>query len=140
MVNLTATLANFRKACFRNTRTALVGALTDVGTNVYSSYPIKNVSFPLIVIESAQKLDSFKSLKDRYSEPATVFVTIYAKQAEKMDVYADEIEADLWAYESTFKTYNLFLKDIVDNEGNQFEDVNDNKGHSKTLSVMFELK
>jgi len=139
MANVSVTQANFRKGIFKNLRTALLNVHVDIGTNVYGSYPIKNISLPLLVIENAQKLDTEKSVTGNLTYPGTAFVSIYTKQAEKIDTYADAIEAALWAYESTFKTYNLFLKDIVDNDAVNYQDINGNKGHSKTISVMFEI-
>ena len=93
MSNVSVTQSNFRKGIFKNLRTALLNVHVDIGTSVYGSYPIKNISLPLIVIENAQKTDTEKSVTGNLTYPGTSFISIYTKQAEKIDTYADAIEA-----------------------------------------------
>jgi hypothetical protein len=140
MTNTSATLSTFRRAIFKNVYTCLNGNVTDISSACYSSYPVKDISLPLLVIEGAIVSDPKWVMSERYTQTGTVLIDIYAKQSEKLDAYADEVDAKLWSYDSTFKSYGLYLTQVVDSEGGQFEDAAGNKVHSRILSVLFELK
>ena len=107
MTTVNVTTSNFRKGLFKNVRTALLNVHADIGTKVYGSYPKTNISLPLIVVENAVKGESVKSLKGNLSYPGVAIVSVYAKKAEKIDVYADAIEAALWDTSATLYSNNL---------------------------------
>lgn len=143
MANVATTFANIRKGAFKNVRTSLLNVHADIGTRVYGSYPLKNLQAPLIVVENAQIQpgDDTEFLTSQAYRTITVLVNIYAKQAEKLDTYADAVDAQLRSYESTFETYNLILRKdgIVDNGSATFIDANNNRMHVKIISVTFEI-
>jgi len=144
MTNLATNLSNIRTGAFRNVRTCLLNVHADVGTKVYSSYPLKNISLPLITVENGlvkPDTDS-NSLSQENGRMVTVVVTIFSKTAEKLDVYADAVHAALKAYDTTFETYGLLLKragGIEDNDGGNFVDINNNRAHFKSISVTFDV-
>lgn len=141
MVFTSATFDNIRTACFKNIRTVLLNAVSDVGTNVYGSYPVKDISLPLIVIENPKSNGNvWGNGNNKLTRKIGLLVSIYAKQAEKLDQYAETIESTIWSSSSTLESNNIYIENIEDNEAGKFEDIAGNKGHSKSLSLMLELK
>ena len=116
---------NIRKSAFKNVRTAILNFHADVGTNVYGAYPLKNISLPLCVIENGQTepSDESNTLEDISSQMITVVIHVYAKQSEKVDTYLDALVTTVKGAESTFETYNMYLKKggITDNENVTFK-------------------
>ena len=143
MVYQNASYYNIRKSAFKNVRTAILNFNVDIGTNIYGAYPLKNLSLPLCVIENGLKQPSEESntLSDISGSRITVIIHVYAKEAEKVDTYIDDLDATLRGATATFATYGMILRKdgIEDNENITFTDVSNNRVHSKSLSVTFEV-
>lgn len=143
MTNINTTYANLRKGAWKNLRTTLVGNISDVGTRVYGSYPLKNIELPLIVIEGGivQTDMETKTIDQNNVKDITINITVYAKEAEKIDTYADAIDALIRADRATYKSYGLNLTDdeVMDVDQGIFVDLNDQRSHSKTMAVTFEV-
>lgn len=143
MTNVTATRTNIRKAAFKNVRTSLLNNITDVDGRVYGSYPLDDVTFPIIVIENGQKSvdDNMKALDGSLSQTVVCNITIYDKQAEVIDTIADEVEDQIYSDINTFKTYGMYVTDEIceDVDTSTFVDTNNQRVHSKTMAVTFEV-
>ena len=143
MTYITSTTINLRKATYKNIRTVLLNNVTSVGSKIYGSYPLKNITFPLIVIDSGIKSVPIEeqSLTQKQSDSITINLMIYAKQIEKVDTYADEVNTLLDAAYSTLKSYNLYLdiNSIEDVDSGVFVDFNKNRSHYKTIAVTLKL-
>jgi len=135
MANITTTKTNLRKGIFKNIRTALYNQITGVGTRVYGSFPVKKITLPLIVIENAQKNEPNKTLTTNAEENATVLITVYDKMAEKVDTYADAIDARIENQRSVLEGYGITFDDVIDNDNVSFTDEDGRRIHSKTLSL-----
>jgi hypothetical protein len=140
MANVTLTTSNFRKGIYKNLRTSILNV--SVIQAVYAAYPLKNAVFPCVVIENASKGATNKAMNDStFYKEATAIVTIYSKQAETLDTYTDSIEAQLESDKNTlYTTYNMYISNIMDNDGASFIDADNNRIHAKSMSVMIELK
>ena len=143
MANITTTYSNIRKGVFKNVRTCLSGAVSDVGTRVYGAYPLKNLQLPLIVVENGiVNVDNESMTVDKNnSRMVIVNITTYAKQAEMIDTYADAIQAALEAYEDTFESYGMIMSKlgVTDVDSTTFIDTNEQRVHSKTQSITFHI-
>ena len=94
----------------------------------------------MIVIENGSKGEEEMSLTvNPLTVPITLIVYVYAKEAEVIDTYIDQIDRAIWAAVDTFKTYGLYLKEVTDNDNILFDDANKNRLHGKSSSVTFEL-
>ena len=142
MANIATSRSNMRKGVFKNTRTALLSGSPSYSTRVYGAYPLTKITLPLVVVESTEKGEDMVSLNDKMSTPLSVVVSIYSKQAEKLDTMSDEITAKIEGYETTFGSYGLYLMEnaVVDNGPvGPFTDTENNRIHSKILTINFEL-
>ena len=143
MTYQTAYYYNIRKSAFKNVRTLLLNAVSDIGTNVYGSYPLQNVNLPLIVVENGlvQPMDESETLEDINGQTVTTIVFVYDKQAEKIDTYMDTITSTIKNNDATFATYGMTLlkKGVVDNDNVLFTDFKNNRVHGKSISITFEV-
>ena len=141
MVNLIATRSNLHKAAFRNIRTCLVSNVTDVGTRVYSSYPLTNINYPLITISNGSREITNITLSLVNEDSVIVLIKVFSKTSEKLDTYVDEIWSLIEGYRNTFKSYNLELPldGIDDVDDFEFTDLKNNRIHAKTIAVTLRL-
>jgi hypothetical protein len=144
MAHQSTTFDTIRKSAFKNVRTILLAAnISDITTKVYGSYPLTNISLPLLVVKNGlvQSNEQSHTLSGLNSKYITVIVDIFAKEAEKIDTYADAVDAAIRAAKSTFATYNMILRDdgVTDNEDIVFTDINNNRTHGKSISLTFEV-
>jgi hypothetical protein len=137
------TFDTIRKSAFKNVRTALASVHTDISTRIYGSYPLADVVLPLIVVRNGntQSVNENSTLTSLNTRLITVIVEIYAKQAEKIDTYADAVDAAIRTAKSTFATYKMILQNngVEDNGEVSFYDAQNNRTHMKSISLTFEV-
>lgn len=143
MAYATVTNDTIRKNSFKNIYTLLQNVHADIGTNVYGSYPLKDVVLPNIVIENARinPSEEGQTLTALKTKEIVVLININSKQAETLDTYADAVDKKLRDSFTTLQGYGMVLNDdgIEDNGAVDFIDANNNRVHQKTLSVTFEF-
>jgi len=132
---------NVRNATFKNVRNILSGNITDIGTRVYGSYPLKNITLPLIVVESPLKTNEEESttLNQANSDIVVVNITVYSKAIEKANRYMDSIDSIISTSQSIFTSDGLYISQdgLEDIDEDTFIDLNKQRSHSKTSAVTF---
>jgi hypothetical protein len=88
-----------------------------------------------------QSYNESATLNALNTKTITVIVSIYDKQAEKIDTYADLVDKAIRDNTSTFATYKMILRNdgVEDNDSVTFTDINNNRVHSKSISLTFEV-
>ena len=137
---VTVSRNTIRANSWKNTFDAIkAGTTSEVSNRVYAAFPLDTITLPLIIIENTAITGHEKVLTGEADSKITHLVTIYTKKASEIDSIADKVDATLRATSGTFATSGQYLIDITDNGTVEFENINDQRNFSKTLTVQFQV-
>ena len=125
--------STLRSNVYRNVYNALNNASLNSGNiTIYSSYPDKDPSYPMVIIENPQVgRDNFSFDRSNSTKSILVNIDVVTKAASQIDAIVDEVNTVL---DSTdFEGMSLY--DV--SESKAFNASNDNKIHLMTIQCSF---
>lgn len=125
--------STLRSNIYHNVYNAINNANINSGNiTIYSSYPDKNPSYPMIIIKNPQvSRDSFSFDRSNSMKDILVDIDVVTKAASQIDPIVDELNVVLNS--SDFEGMSL----IEVSESKAFSASNDNKLHLMTVQASF---
>lgn len=130
---VTISSSTLRSNVYRNVYNALNDANLNSGNvTIYSSYPDKDPSYPMVIIDNPMVgRDNFSFDRSNSTKSIMVNIDVVTKAASQIDSIVDEINVVL--DNTDFEGMSLYEV----SESKAFNSLNDNKFHLMTLQCSF---